>query len=76
MVERTAEVDAQISKLRGEYLDSNKELLENVKSLIEISLKLTNKVLTLEERLDRWVKLAFSDSKRHSQEYLLDVTIS
>ena len=63
MVERIAEVDAQIAKLREEYLDSHKELLENVNRLIEISLKLTNKVLTLEERLDKWVKLAFSDSK-------------
>ena len=63
MVERIAEVDAQIAKLREEYLDSHKELLENVNRLIEISLKLTNKVLTLEERLDRWVKLAFNGSK-------------
>ena len=41
----------------------HKELLENVNRLIEISLKLTNKALTLEERLDKWVKLAFNGSK-------------
>ena len=53
MIERTAGVDAQIAKLRDDYLNSHKKLLENVNRLIEISLKLTNKVLTLEERLDK-----------------------